>query len=76
MVNTKQVPLNKEGEMEIRETSCSYMDGERNTLKAEVLPVKQKLSNTSSSLTCVASSDNIIPQRIMLYKSTKSLEEL
>ncbi|XP_030353340.1 protein Lines homolog 1 isoform X2 [Strigops habroptila] len=76
LVNTKQVPLNNEGEMGIRETSCSYMDGERNTLKAEVLPVKQKLSNTSSSLTCMASLDNIIPQRIMLYKSTKCLEEL
>ncbi|NXD61815.1 LINES protein, partial [Eolophus roseicapillus] len=76
LVNTKQVPLNNEGEMGIREAGCSYMDSEQNTLKAEVLPVKQKGSNTSSSLTCMASLDNVIPQRIMLYKSTKCLEEL
>ncbi|KAM4661137.1 protein Lines homolog 1 isoform 1-T3 [Amazona ochrocephala] len=76
LLNTKQVPLNNEGEMGIREAGCSYMDGEWNTLKAEVLPVKQKGSNASSSLTCMASLDNVIPQRIMLYKSTKCLEEL
>uniref|UniRef100_A0A8B9IRY2 Lines homolog 1 n=1 Tax=Amazona collaria TaxID=241587 RepID=A0A8B9IRY2_9PSIT len=76
LLNTKQVPLNNEGEMGIREAGCSYMDGEWNTLKAEVLPVKQKGSNASSSLTCMASLDNVIPQRLMLYKSTKCLEEL
>ncbi|KFV05841.1 PREDICTED: protein Lines homolog [Pterocles gutturalis] len=76
LVNTKQVPLNNEGEMRIRESGCSYMDDEQNTLKSEVLPLKQKGSNTSSCLTSVASLDNVIPQRIMLYKSTKCLEEL
>ncbi|KAM9532631.1 protein Lines homolog 1 isoform 1-T5 [Guaruba guarouba] len=76
LLNTKQVPLNNEGEMGIREAGCSDMDGESNTLKAEVLPVKQKGSNASSSLTCMSSLDNVIPQRIMLYKSTKCLEEL
>ncbi|XP_061227221.1 protein Lines homolog 1 isoform X2 [Neopsephotus bourkii] len=76
LLNIKQVPLNNEGEMGIREAGCSYMDGEQNTLKAEVLPVKQKGSNALSSVTCMASLDNVIPQRIMLYKSTKCLEEL
>ncbi|NWU61374.1 LINES protein, partial [Pterocles burchelli] len=76
LVNMKQVPLSNEGEMRIRETGCSYMDDEQNTLKSEVLPLKQKGSNTSSCLTSVASLDNVIPQRIMLYKSTKCLEEL
>ncbi|KFW07812.1 PREDICTED: protein Lines homolog [Fulmarus glacialis] len=76
LVNTKQVPLNKEVETRIRETGCSYTGDKRNTLKSEVLPLKQKESNTSSCLTCMASSDNIIPLRIMLYKCTKCLEEL
>ncbi|XP_050759214.1 protein Lines homolog 1 isoform X2 [Gymnogyps californianus] len=76
LVNTKQVPLNNEGETRIRETGCSYTGDKWNTLKSEVLPLKQKGSNTSSCLTCMASSDNIIPLRIMLYKSTKCLEEL
>ncbi|KAM6257416.1 protein Lines homolog 1 isoform 1-T1 [Porphyrio hochstetteri] len=73
LVNTKQVPLNNEGETRIRETSCSCTDDKRNT---QVLPMKQKGSNTSSCLTCTVSSDNTIPLRIMLYKSTKCLEEL
>ncbi|XP_040979336.1 LOW QUALITY PROTEIN: protein Lines homolog 1 [Aquila chrysaetos chrysaetos] len=76
LVNTKQVPLNNEGEVRIRETVCSYTDDKQNTLKCEVLPLKQKGSNTLSCLTCTASSDNIIPLRTMLYKSTKCLEEL
>ncbi|NXG60926.1 LINES protein, partial [Hemiprocne comata] len=76
LVNTKQVPLNNEGEARMRETGCSYTDVKRNTVKSELLSLKQKGSNTSSCLTCVASSDNITPLRIMLYKSTKCLEEL
>ncbi|NXC75382.1 LINES protein, partial [Anhinga anhinga] len=76
LVNTKQVPLNNEEEMRIRETGCSYADDEQNTLKSEVLPLKRKGSSTSSCLTSTASSDNTIPLRIMLYKSTKCLEEL
>ncbi|NXE22974.1 LINES protein, partial [Ardeotis kori] len=74
LANTKQVPLNNEGER-VRETDCSYTD-KQNTLKSEVLPLKQKGSNTSAFLTCTASLENIIPLRIMLYKSTKCLEEL
>ncbi|XP_075620005.1 protein Lines homolog 1 isoform X1 [Balearica regulorum gibbericeps] len=76
LVNTKQVPLNNEGETRIRETSCSCTDDKRNTLKSEVLPLKQKGLNTSSCLTCTVSSGSIIPLRIMLYRSTKCLEEL
>ncbi|NWQ95882.1 LINES protein, partial [Burhinus bistriatus] len=76
LVNAKQVPLNNESETRTRETGCSYTDDNRNTLKSEVLPLKQKGSNTSSCLTCVASSDNVIPLRITIYKSTKCLEEL
>uniref|UniRef100_A0A6G1RL88 Ceramide synthase 3 n=1 Tax=Hypotaenidia okinawae TaxID=2861861 RepID=A0A6G1RL88_9GRUI len=74
VVNTKQVPLNNEGEMRIRETSCT--DDKRNTLESEVLPVKQKGSNTSSCLTYTVPLDNAIPLGIILYKSTKCLEEL
>ncbi|NWU55423.1 LINES protein, partial [Dromas ardeola] len=76
LVNTKQVPLNNESETRIRETGCSYTDDKRNTHKSEMLLLKQKGSNTSSYLTCMASSDDIIPVRIMFYKSTKCLEEL
>ncbi|NWX02402.1 LINES protein, partial [Caloenas nicobarica] len=76
LVNRKQVPLNNEGETRAKETGCSYSGDNQNTLKSEVLPLKQKRSNTSSCLTCVVSSDNIIPLRIMFYKSTKCLEEL
>ncbi|XP_049667648.1 protein Lines homolog 1 isoform X2 [Accipiter gentilis] len=76
LVNTKQVPLNNEGEVRIRETVCSYTDDKQNTLKCEVLPLKQKGSNTLSCLTCTASSDYVIPLRTMLYKSIKCLEEL
>ncbi|KAM6302816.1 protein Lines homolog 1 isoform 2-T4 [Podargus strigoides] len=76
LVNTKQVPLNNEGKTRVRETGCSYSDNKQNTPKSEVLPLKQKGSNTSSCLTCMASSDNVVPLRIMLYKSTKCLEEL
>ncbi|XP_026712143.1 protein Lines homolog 1 [Athene cunicularia] len=73
LVNTKQVPFNNEGETRIRATGCSHTV---DTLKSEVLPLKQKGSNTSSCLTCMASSDSIVPLRIMLCKSTKCLEEL
>ncbi|NWW54875.1 LINES protein, partial [Pedionomus torquatus] len=76
LVNTKQVLLNNESETRIRETGCSYADDKRNGLKTEVLPLKQKGSNTTSCLTCMASSDNIIPLRIMFYKSMQCLEEL
>ncbi|XP_072201502.1 protein Lines homolog 1 [Excalfactoria chinensis] len=76
LVNIKQMPLHKERETMIRETVCSYTDDKQKTLKSEALPLKQKGSNTSSSLACVVSSDNIIPLRTMLYKSTKCLEEL
>ncbi|XP_075287838.1 protein Lines homolog 1 [Opisthocomus hoazin] len=76
LVNTKQVPLNNEGEMRIRETGCSYTGDKQNTLKSEVLPLTQKGHSTSSCLTSTVSSDNSIPLRIMLYKSTKCLEEL
>ncbi|NXF28782.1 LINES protein, partial [Nyctibius bracteatus] len=76
LVSTTQVPLNNEDEMRIKETGCSHTGDKQNTLKFEVLPLKQKGSDTSSCLTCVASSDNIITLRIMLYKSTKCLEEL
>ncbi|NXJ02073.1 LINES protein, partial [Psophia crepitans] len=76
LVNTKQVSLNNESEMRIRETGCNYTDDKWNTLKSEVLLPKEKGSNTSSCLTSTVSSDNIVPLRIMLYKSTKCLEEL
>ncbi|NWY54711.1 LINES protein, partial [Chionis minor] len=76
LVNTKQVPLNNEGETRIRETGSSYTDDKRNMLKSEVLPLKEKGSNTSCCLTGMASSDNIIPLRRMIYKLTKCLEEL
>ncbi|KAM9270930.1 protein Lines homolog 1 [Cariama cristata] len=76
LVNTEQMPLNNEGETRMREAGCSYTDDKRNTLKSEVLPPKQKASNTSSCLTCMMSLDNIVPLRITLYKSTKCLEEL
>ncbi|KFZ51590.1 Protein Lines [Podiceps cristatus] len=75
-VNTTQVPLSNQGERRIRETGCSYTDDKENALNSEGLPLKQKGSNSSSCLTCMASSDNTIPLRIMLYKSTKCLEEL
>ncbi|XP_063201632.1 protein Lines homolog 1 isoform X2 [Chroicocephalus ridibundus] len=76
LVNTKQVPLNNESKTRIRETGCTYTDDKWNTHKSEMLPLKQKGSNNSSCLTCMASSDDIIPVRIMFYKSTKCLEEL
>ncbi|KFP96525.1 protein Lines homolog 1 isoform X1 [Haliaeetus albicilla] len=76
LVDTKQVPLNNEGKVMIRETVCSYTDDKQNTLKCEVLPLKQKGSNTLPCLTCTASLDNVIPLRTMLYTSTKCLEEL
>ncbi|NXG88985.1 LINES protein, partial [Stercorarius parasiticus] len=76
LVNTKQVPLNNESKTRIRETGCTYTDDKRNTHKSEMLPLKQKGSNTSSCLTCMASPDDIIPVRVMFYKSTKCLEEL
>ncbi|NXY85412.1 LINES protein, partial [Alcedo cyanopectus] len=74
LVRGKQVPLNTEGERGLREICC--LDNKQSTLKSEVLPLKHKGSNTSSCLTCVAVSGNITGSRIMLYKSTKCLEEL
>ncbi|NXI60474.1 LINES protein, partial [Chloroceryle aenea] len=76
LVNTKQVPQNGEGERGLRETRCGDRDDKWSTFKSEVLPLKQKAPNTSFCLTSVAFSANIIPSRIMLYKSTKCLEEL
>ncbi|NXL87188.1 LINES protein, partial [Alectura lathami] len=76
LANTKQMPLNNESETMIRETVCSYTDDKEITLRSEVLPPKQKGSHTSYRLACIVSSDDIIPLRIMLYKSTKCLEEL
>ncbi|NXG45918.1 LINES protein, partial [Psilopogon haemacephalus] len=76
LVNIKQVPSNNEDERGMRETSCNCRDDKQNTLKSAMLPLKQKESNTSSCLTCMASPDNTIPLRIMLHQSTKCLEEL
>ncbi|XP_064014080.1 protein Lines homolog 1 isoform X2 [Pogoniulus pusillus] len=75
LVNTKQVPSNNEDERGMSETGCNYTGDKQNTFKSEVLPLKQKETNTSSCLT-VLSPGNIIPLRIMLYQSTKCLEEL
>ncbi|XP_067999418.1 protein Lines homolog 1 [Melanerpes formicivorus] len=74
LVNTKQVPSNNKDK--IGETGCNYTDDKQNTLGSEVLPLKPKESNTSSCWTCMVSSDNIISLRVMLYQSTKCLEEL
>ncbi|XP_009898199.2 protein Lines homolog 1 [Dryobates pubescens] len=74
LVNTKQVPSNNRDKT--GETGCNYTDDKQNTLRSEVLPLKPKESNTSSCWTGMVSSDNIIPPRIMLYQSTKCLEEL
>ncbi|KAM4765754.1 protein Lines homolog 1 isoform 1-T7 [Cyanocitta cristata] len=76
LVNAKQLPANNEGEVRRRETGCSCRDDDRNPRTSEVLPLKPKGSCTSSCWTCMASSDNIASLRIMLYKSTKCLEEL
>ncbi|NWV27145.1 LINES protein, partial [Origma solitaria] len=76
LVNTKQVPSNNEGEVRRRETGCSCRDDDRNPCTSEVSLLKPKGSCTSSCWTCMASWDNIVPLRIMLYKSTKCLEEL
>ncbi|NWI00902.1 LINES protein, partial [Tichodroma muraria] len=75
LVNTKQLPSNNEGEVRRRETGCSCRD-DRNPRTPEVSPPKLKGSRTSSCWTCMASSHNIAPLRVMLYKSTKCLEEL
>ncbi|XP_062440041.1 protein Lines homolog 1 [Rhea pennata] len=74
LANTEQMPLSYEAK--IREAVSSCRDDKQNTLKSEVLPLKQKGSNTSSVLASAVSSDNIIPLRVMLYKSTACLEEL
>ncbi|NXU55311.1 LINES protein, partial [Turnix velox] len=68
--NTKQAPLNDESEMRIRKSGCSNGD------KWNTLPLKQKESNSPSSLTSMVPSNDVIPIRIMFYKSTKCLEEL
>ncbi|NWV69830.1 LINES protein, partial [Malurus elegans] len=75
-VNTKQVPSNNEGEVSRREIGCSCKDDDRNPHTSEVSPLQPKGSCTSSCWTCMASWDNVVPPRIMLYKSTKCLEEL
>lgn len=74
--NTKQLPSNNESEVRGRKTGCSCRDDDRNPRRSEVPPPKLKGSHTSSCWTCMASSDNIAPLRVMLCKSTKCLEEL
>ncbi|NXA36232.1 LINES protein, partial [Eudromia elegans] len=76
VAKTKQMPLYDESKAKIREDVCSCIDGKQNALKSEVFPLKQKQFNASSFLTCTVPSDNTIPLRIMLYKSTACLEEL
>lgn len=76
LVNTKQLRSNNEGEVRRRETGCSCRDDDRNPRTSEVSPPKLKGSPTSSCWTRMASPDNIAPLRVMLYKSTKCLEEL
>ncbi|XP_051652745.1 protein Lines homolog 1 isoform X1 [Manacus candei] len=76
LVNTKQVPANNEGEKRRRGTGCSYTADNWKICTSEVLPLKQEGSHPSSCWTRMTSLDNIIPLRIMLYKSTKCLEEL
>uniref|UniRef100_A0A8C3NDT0 Uncharacterized protein n=1 Tax=Geospiza parvula TaxID=87175 RepID=A0A8C3NDT0_GEOPR len=76
LVNTKQLPSNNEGQVRSRETGCSCRDDDWNPRTSEVSPLKPKGSPTSSCWTRMASPDNIAPLRLMLYKSTKCLEEL
>ncbi|XP_041325085.1 protein Lines homolog 1 [Pyrgilauda ruficollis] len=76
LVNTKQLPSNNEGEVRRRETGCSCRDDDWNPRTSGVSPLKPKGSPTSSCWTCMASPDNTAPLRVMLYKSTKCLEEL
>ncbi|XP_039579277.1 protein Lines homolog 1 isoform X1 [Passer montanus] len=76
LVNTKQLPSNNEGEVRRRETGCGCGDDDQNPCTSEVLPPKPKGSPPSSCWTCMAPPDNTAPLRVMLYKSTKCLEEL
>ncbi|XP_064578095.1 protein Lines homolog 1 isoform X1 [Zonotrichia leucophrys gambelii] len=76
LVNTKQLPSNNEGEVRRRQAGCSCRDDDRNSRTSEVSPPKLKGSPASSCWTRMASPDNIAPLRVMLYKSTKCLEEL
>lgn len=76
LVNTKRLPSNNEGEVRGRGTGCSCRDDDRNPRTPEVSPPKPKGARTSSCWTCMASSDNIAPLRVMFSKSTKCLEEL
>ncbi|NXR18945.1 LINES protein, partial [Cinclus mexicanus] len=76
LVNTKQLPSNSEGEVRRTETGCSCRDDGWNPRTSEVSPPKPKGACTSSCWTCMASSDSMAPLRVMLYKSTKCLEEL
>ncbi|NXK96548.1 LINES protein, partial [Formicarius rufipectus] len=76
LVNTKRVLLNNGGEMRRRETGCSDKDGKWDSCTPEVVPLKEEGSRPSSCWTCTTPLDNIIPLRIMLYKSTRCLEEL
>ncbi|RLW03555.1 hypothetical protein DV515_00006468 [Chloebia gouldiae] len=76
LVNTKQLLSNNEGEVRRRETGCSCRDDDRNPRTSEVSPPKPEASPTSSCRTRMASPDNNAPLRVMLYKSTKCLEEL
>ncbi|NWI47566.1 LINES protein, partial [Picathartes gymnocephalus] len=75
LVSTKQLPSSNEGE-ERRETDCSCRDDDQNPRTSEVSPLKLKGSHISSCWSCMASSDTTAPLRVMLYKSTKCLEEL
>ncbi|KAI1235220.1 Protein Lines, partial [Lamprotornis superbus] len=74
LVNTKQLPSNNEGEVRRGETGYSSRDDERNPRTSEVSPPKG--ARTSSCWACMASTDTMAPLRVMLFKSTKCLEEL
>ncbi|XP_066184346.1 protein Lines homolog 1 isoform X1 [Sylvia atricapilla] len=75
LVNTKQLPPNNEGEVRTRGAGCSCRGEDLNAPTSQVSPPKPKGCRTSSCWTCMAPSDNT-PLRVMLYKSTKCLEEL
>uniref|UniRef100_A0A8C3QHV7 Lines homolog 1 n=1 Tax=Cyanoderma ruficeps TaxID=181631 RepID=A0A8C3QHV7_9PASS len=76
LVNTKQLPSDNEGEVRRRRTGCSCRGDDRNAPMAQVSPPKPKGCHTSSCWTRMAPSGDIAPLRVMLYKSTKCLEEL
>lgn len=76
LVNTKQLPSDNEDEVRRRGTGCSCRGDDGNAPTPEVSPPKPKGCHTSSCWTCMAPSDDIAPLSVMLYKSTKCLEEL